>query len=197
MANLINKQDKRVTKIRTFASIDSYDEYSIGEDKSDLLDFFYPVGSYYETSNTSFDPNEEWGGVWVQDTQGYVTVGSGYTSSYYDIDGVVLATGSTTGQTKYLIEDDMLPQTIVKGAISGYYTRITDQQYALGSSSSSGHYEVVGLTNTPSSSNDYLYVGNEEQTTASGVLSRKQMAYSFGLDAIQPSIGVIRWHRTA
>ena len=59
---LINKQDKRVTKIRTYDTFDSYNEYSIGEDKSDLLDFFYPVGSYYETSNTSFDPNEEWGG---------------------------------------------------------------------------------------------------------------------------------------
>ena len=38
--------------------------YGFSEDKSksDLLDFFYPVGSYYETSDSTFDPNSSWGG---------------------------------------------------------------------------------------------------------------------------------------
>ena len=26
-----------------------------------LLNLFYPVGSYYETSDTNFDPNTKWG----------------------------------------------------------------------------------------------------------------------------------------
>lgn len=39
-----------------------------------LLDVMYPVGSYYETSNASFNPNTEWGGTWVEDTKGRVTV---------------------------------------------------------------------------------------------------------------------------
>lgn len=34
-----------------------------------ILDIFYPVGSYYETSDTTFNPNTAWGGTWVQDTQ--------------------------------------------------------------------------------------------------------------------------------
>ena len=34
----------------------------------------YPVGSYYETSDTSFDPNTAWGGTWVLDSKGRVTV---------------------------------------------------------------------------------------------------------------------------
>lgn len=29
-----------------------------------MLDFFYPVGSYYETSNVNFNPNTDWGGTW-------------------------------------------------------------------------------------------------------------------------------------
>lgn len=29
-----------------------------------LLDLFYPVGSYYETSDTDFRPNKTWGGTW-------------------------------------------------------------------------------------------------------------------------------------
>lgn len=42
-----------------------------------ILDFFYPVGSYYETSDTSFDPNTAWGGTWVKETGGQVHVSSG------------------------------------------------------------------------------------------------------------------------
>ncbi len=32
----------------------------------DTLDKFYPVGSYYETSDTTFNPNTAWGGTWVE-----------------------------------------------------------------------------------------------------------------------------------
>lgn len=37
----------------------------------------YPVGSYYETSDSTFDPNTAWGGTWVQDTTGRVLVAAG------------------------------------------------------------------------------------------------------------------------
>lgn len=39
-----------------------------------MLNLFYPVGSYYETSDTSFNPNTAWGGTWVEDTAGRVLV---------------------------------------------------------------------------------------------------------------------------
>lgn len=39
-----------------------------------MLDLIYPVGSYYETSDTSFDPNISWGGTWLEDTDGRVLV---------------------------------------------------------------------------------------------------------------------------
>ena len=29
-----------------------------------LLNLFYPVGSYYETSDAEFNPNTSWGGTW-------------------------------------------------------------------------------------------------------------------------------------
>lgn len=29
------------------------------------MELFYPVGSYFETSDSTFDPNVEWGGTWV------------------------------------------------------------------------------------------------------------------------------------
>lgn len=30
------------------------------------LDYYYPVGSYYETSDANFDPNTAWGGTWTK-----------------------------------------------------------------------------------------------------------------------------------
>ena len=35
----------------------------IKEQISGLLDLFYPIGSYYETSDPDFDPNVEWGEI--------------------------------------------------------------------------------------------------------------------------------------
>lgn len=47
-----------------------------------LLDYFYPVGSYYETSKSQaeFDPNVSWGGTWELETSGqvHVSAGTGY-----------------------------------------------------------------------------------------------------------------------
>ncbi len=43
-----------------------------------LIDLFYPIGTFYETSNLNFDPNKEWGGIWnCTDTSGRVTVNIG------------------------------------------------------------------------------------------------------------------------
>lgn len=35
---------------------------------NNIFDTFYPVGSYYETSDSTFDPNTAWGGTWQKDT---------------------------------------------------------------------------------------------------------------------------------
>ena len=33
-----------------------------------LSDALYPIGSYYETSDTSFNPNASWSGTWELDS---------------------------------------------------------------------------------------------------------------------------------
>ena len=57
-----------------------------------LLNIFYPIGSYYETSDTSFDPNTSMGGTWELETDGTVLVSkSNTTGSKFNasIDSVV------------------------------------------------------------------------------------------------------------
>ena len=41
--------------------------YSTISEHQTQLDRFYPVGSYYETSDTTFDPNISWGGTWISE----------------------------------------------------------------------------------------------------------------------------------
>ena len=38
-----------------------------------LVELFYPIGSYYDTSDANFDPESAWGGTWSSSTSGGVT----------------------------------------------------------------------------------------------------------------------------
>ena len=62
-----------------------------------LLNFVYPIGSYYETSDFSFNPNTSWGGTWVEDSKGLVLVA-------LDENDVDFDTIGKTGGSKYLQE---------------------------------------------------------------------------------------------
>lgn len=39
-------------------------ETKLSKFEKGLLDLFYPVGSYYENSESDFNPNKVWGGTW-------------------------------------------------------------------------------------------------------------------------------------
>ena len=47
---------------------------ALSENQSQL-DFFYPVGSCYETSNLTFNPNIRWGGTWELLSDSYKVIG--------------------------------------------------------------------------------------------------------------------------
>lgn len=66
---------------------------------SSLFNYFYPVGSYYETSDASFDPNTAWGGTWVLEAEGQVHIGAG---SNYTI-------GDTGGEETHTLTIDEMP----------------------------------------------------------------------------------------
>ena len=42
-----------------------------------LIDTIYPVGCYFETTDTTFDPNTAFGGTWVLEDEGLVHISSG------------------------------------------------------------------------------------------------------------------------
>jgi len=63
-----------------------------------LIDFFYPIGSLYQSSDNTFNPNTKWGGTWLK-IEGRFILGSNSTKSV----------GDTGGNEKVTIEHRHLP----------------------------------------------------------------------------------------
>lgn len=69
--------------------------------KSDILNLFYPVGCYFETSNTAFNPNTSWGGTWVEDSAGKVLVAQN--------SGTFATVGATGGEETHTLTVSEIP----------------------------------------------------------------------------------------
>ena len=67
--------------------------------KTTLLDLFYPVGSIYQSTDGSFNPNTRWGGTWVN-IEGRFLLGA---SSYY-------AMGWTGGEADHTLTLQEMPK---------------------------------------------------------------------------------------
>lgn len=70
---------------------------------SDLLNMFYPVGSIYETMDSSFDPNKKWGGTWER-IKGRVLIGVDENDSDFNI------AEKTGGEKTHTLVVSELPQ---------------------------------------------------------------------------------------
>jgi hypothetical protein len=136
-----------------------------------VVDMFYPIGSYYETSDTTFNPNVTWGGTWVLETEGQVHVSSG---TNYTVGGAL--TNATDGGSKnavvvshtHYVRIDATSQSGWSGRVSGSGNLLKDSTYTWTGSG---------------------YVIEANPTTYTG---------ESGTDKnMPPYIVVNRWHRTA
>lgn len=135
-----------------------------------LLDLFYPVGSYYETSDTSFDPNVSWGGTWVEDSAGRATVaqdagtfstvgGTGgsetvtissanlptHTHTYDKANGTSGQASGNTGSTTLTI--DQIPSHNHGGNTGDQYGYDNTNIYASGSGSGNDNFKIISWNN--------------------------------------------------
>ena len=168
---------------------------------SDLINLFYPVGSYYETSDTSFDPNVSWGGTWVLELEGQVHV-SGVPAGNYEVDGANQANGvgvSDGGAGMVTLTANEIPAHTHgnKSLTAGFSGRRS------GGNDAVSHWAQQNATVTQSSSSGTT-------TTASGTANKHTDIVTFNLSHEHSSVGggqahenmppyivVNRWHRTA
>lgn len=173
-----------------------------------IIDKIYPVGSYYETSDDSFNPNISWGGTWVEETDGSVLICQG---KYYN--GILATVGATIGEDDIQLKENQLPTHSHK------YDKLTGIM---------GHTltidEMPSHTHTTAGGDRYVLKptgGNQEFGTGGSVSTKLQLTntgggkpHTHGLSytetnthtygktqsrtsVVQKSKVVARWHRTA
>ena len=68
-----------------------------------LVDMFYPVGSYYETSNANFNPNTAWGGTWSRIAKKQVIKADGSNVSMSPSTHTTICSITLPANGKYLV----------------------------------------------------------------------------------------------
>lgn len=146
----------------------------------------YPVGSYYETSDSTFDPNAAWGGTWVLETAGQVhlSAGTGYTI------------GSTGGSADAIIPYHNHSVSAVSIGSSGSHAH--NVYYRSDNNVSSGSGDRLGTSVTHTGTRDSVPSGGAH--THSVPAHNTDYAGTSGNVTganLPPYIVVNRWHRTA
>ena len=176
--------------------------------KNTSWEIVYPVGSYYETSNTLFNPNTAWGGTWVLELAGMVHVsgGTGYTVSKANNNGGV---GAQDGGSPYIQQHQhgnsfaLQNTSHTHGTGNGTYDR-----FMMMTSSGDGVVKRTIKNGTGTSFENILRSeqivargtatgGNSATPYISGGVGNVSGATTGSAGNMQPYINVNRWHRTA
>jgi len=162
--------------LATVATTGSYTDLTNKPTVASFIDIVYPVGSYYETSDTSFDPNVTWvGTTWVEDTAGRVLVASDT--------GTFTTVGNTGGEEKHTLTTSEMPS----------------HNHALDYTANSSGTGTTGTYGTVLSNSSQTIVRNATVPTT-GELAYWGIENAGGGNShnnLQPYIVVKRWHRTA
>lgn len=170
-----------------------------------LIDLFYPVGSYYETSDNTFNPNTAWGGTWYLEAEGQVHVSGGGSSENYPVGTLytnTLNANNTVGQTQGGEPTVILDTTEIPAHTHGSKTL---------TASFSGRRQGNDYASHWAGTNTTVAQGSGTATSdAAGTTSKHQDVISFSMththdsvgggaahENMQPYIVVNRWHRIA
>lgn len=145
------------------------------------LDKYYPVGSYYETSDSTFDPNIAWGGTWVKDTAGRVTVAQDTTDSDF------ATIGDTDGEKAHKLLATELPK--IEGSFELRPWRTGTTNGALQINATGAFTRESGGSSQPGV--------QTSGANASSFITKLSFGNNDVHNNLQPYIVVNRWHRTA
>ena len=166
-----------------------------------FTDFFYPVGCYFETTDTDFDPNTTWGGTWVLEDEGLVHVSSG--TNY------VVSANSQDGGAKQITYTPQgtnagIKLSAAQSGMPSHNHSPSDTAYGFLTAQSG----TVGRTNHTNGGSSWVSVyangsvnrhttTNSKSASATEAHSHTFTGTQATLDNMQPYKIVNRWHRTA
>lgn len=160
----------------------------LGSGNISLLDMFYPVGSYYETSDADFDPNVSWGGTWIKETSGQVHVSAG---TGYAINGALNNT-SDGGESTHVLTPS---ETAIRQHAHNIDANDVDAYMLTVPRNSNGVSRRTIKQGTGSDLTNNYYGSNA--ITRRGATGGATEANGSPHNNMMPYIVVNRWHRTA
>ena len=145
----------------------------------DLFDLLYPIGTYYETSNTNWTPSGAgWYGTWVEDSAGKTTVAKD--SGTFKTLGASIGSESKDISHNHSLSDNGYAKISMHGTGKICYHELTVQSF-------NSNFYVQGSSG-----------GSENEIDSWGPgLGGSTDNRSLYCNVIQPSVVVRRWHRTA
>lgn len=178
---IYNREDYKTTLPQLEKQLNKFTKQMDG-----LVDFFYPVGSYYETSDIEFDPSKTWGGEWELETEGQFHISAG---ENYEVDGALENT--TDGGSK----DAIVPYHNHTQNAHGH--SITNSSYVLCNYSNVDRKTV----NNGSGASNMLHSDGATQrlgiSASNNTATNNATGESVTDKNLPPYIIVNRWHRIA
>lgn len=176
-----------------------------------VLDMFYPVGSYYHTSDPDFNPNSAWGGTWSKLGEGQVllSAGTNYTSgTEYGSNTKSYKPAGTVGNHKLTVAE-IPAHTHGKKSLVGHmnFRRwASDGHIVTGSSgilsqkiSSSKAYSTASYGETAQPGLDIVTLDASHEHASVGGNGNHNHPFtgtSATLNVMQKSTAAYIWHRT-
>ena len=165
-----------------------------------MFDATYPVGSYYETSDTNFNPNNEFVGEWELEAEGLVHISSGanyeITSNAQDGGAKQISytpTGSNAPVTLTANQSGIQSHTHTMQGLSSdgtWYALQFGSWYSSGTNRGSINFHMSsGVTNQLRNSSTSANAKEAHNHTFTGTQAT--------LNVMQPYKIVNRWHRIA
>lgn len=159
-----------------------------------IIDAIYPVGCYFETTDTTFDPNTTFGGTWILEDEGLVHISSGtnYSVSNLSQDGGAKQTSYTPQGTNdgTAISIDQMPShnhTLQMTRNGLYFNAVWYVGYGSGTNRGGINYNETSAGASP-------YIS---KTGGGKTHSHTFRGTAATLNVMQPYKIVNRWHRTA
>lgn len=169
----------------------------------DLFDLLYPIGTYYETSNTNWTPSRAgWYGTWVEDTAGKTTVAKD-NRTFKTLGASVGSESVATGNHTLRLSE--IPShchgsnggTSISGGEHSNHTARFKEHYIPKSGYRSGSSDFARKNSATYDTTGTVTIGGGSH---SHTLTNQGGggAHNHGnVTVIQPSVVVRRWHRTA
>ena len=179
-----------------------------------LFDFLYPVGSYYETSDSSFNPNVTWGGTWVKLGEGQVLLSAGNTYSVgtsYGGNSKSYTPAGTVGNTT-LTTSQIPAHTHGEESLTGYFNIRRSSNGTTAGNKVTATSGIVSSTTVTASAYADAYSSHNpnqiERVTINATHTHDSVggngAHDHGftgtaasINVMQSSVAVWIWHRTA